>query len=99
MSKRPKPTGKKPSSVVKTWTSEIKSERQHLEETHAEIKPVLLGFKHCKDTLTNKQKRDERFYDEIYSLLKDKIVGKFLMVEFSSDEQREVMGNRLAEIG
>lgn len=97
MSNRPKPPGQK--KLVKTWTLEIKSERQHLEGKHPELKPVLLGFKHCKDTLDNKKKRDERFYYEINVLLKEKIVGKFLMSEFSSDEQREVMGNKLVEIG
>ena len=99
MSKRLKPAGKKSVPVVKTWTSEVKSERQHLEEVHPELKPVFLGFKHCTETLVNEQKRDERYVDEINILLKDKIVGKFLMAEFSSNEQREVMGNRLAEIG
>ena len=86
-------------SLVKTWSSEVKSERKLLEEKHTELNKVLLGFQHCMVELAKKENEDEKFFSEINKLLKDKVIGKFSLPQFSSDEQREVMGNKLAEIG
>lgn len=97
MSQKQKSSGKRP--LLQTWSWEVKSERMILEEKHTELKPVFLGFKHCKDTLENKKKRDERYFGEINTLLKEKVIGKFSLPDLSEDEQRQVMGNKLAEIG
>ena len=101
MNDKSKTKGKKPVDVKlgKTFSVEVQTERELLEKEHPELKQVFLGFQHCKTELERRDKENDRYFGEINKLLMGKVIAKFTMAEFSDDEQREVMGNKLAEIG
>ena len=99
MSDKSKQKGKKVIDRALSITGEVRAEREMLEKKHPELKRVFLGFQHCNGELQKRDKESEKYFGEINKLLKEKVIVKFMNAEFAQDEQREVMGNKLAEIG
>ncbi|KAL4227784.1 hypothetical protein ACF0H5_013220 [Mactra antiquata] len=90
----------RPSVIIGAVTKELQDREKELESeilrNSPGLKKVFNGFQECLDFVRDISKRKEKYYESLEKLLQVKIVEPFS--EYSKDEVRMVMANKLAAI-